>query len=101
MMRNLAAILLAATVVAAAPVKHTFTGIITDDMCGKADHSQMRMGPTDAECTVACVNAHGALYVLYDGKQIYTLSDQQAPEKFAGKMVRIIGRLDDKTKTIN
>ena len=28
---------------------------------------------------------HGALYVLYDGKEAYTLSDQTTPEKFAGQ----------------
>jgi type 1 fimbria pilin len=100
-MRHLALILLlTAAALAAAPGKQTFTGTITDDMCGKADHSQMRMGPTDAECTVACVSAHGALYVLYDGKNIYTLSDQQTPEKFAGRRVKVIGTLDNKTKTI-
>lgn len=60
----------------------------------------MRMGPTDAECTVACVNAHGASYVLYDGKNAYTLSDQKTPEKFAGKKVTVAGTLDAKTKTI-
>ena len=60
----------------------------------------MRMGPTDAECTVACVGAHGATYVLYDGKDVYTLSDQQTPEKFAAQKVTVIGTLDAKTKTI-
>jgi len=70
---------------AAAPGKQKFTGVITDSMCATADHSQMRMGPTDAECAVACVEAHGATYVLYDGKRAYALSDQKAPEKFAGK----------------
>jgi hypothetical protein len=77
-----------------------FTGAITDSMCATADHSRMKMGPTDAECTVACVLAHGALYVLYDGKEVYTLSDQTAPEKFAGKKVTVAGTLDAKTKTI-
>ena len=100
MIRKLALILLAVSALSAAPATRTFTGVITDDMCGKGDHSQMRMGPTDAECTIACVSAHGALYVLYDGKNIYTLSDQQTPEKFAGKRVKVIGTLDDKTKTI-
>ena len=33
----------------------------------------MRMGPTDAACTIACISAHGATYVLYDGKDVYTL----------------------------
>ena len=78
-----------------------FTGVITDSMCSSADHKGMRMGPTDAECTVACVLAHGALYVLYDGKEVYTLSDQTTPEKFAGKKVTVRGTLDAKTKTIH
>jgi hypothetical protein len=69
-------------------------------MCAEADHSRMRMGPTDAECTVACINEHGALYVLYDGKEVYTLSDQKTPEKFAGKKVTVTGTLDAKTRTI-
>jgi len=60
----------------------------------------MRMGPTDAECTIACINAHGALYVLYDGKEVYTLSDQKTPEKFAGKKVTVTGTLDAKSTTI-
>jgi len=84
----------------AAPGQRKFTGAITDSMCATADHSHMRMGPTDAECTVACVEAHGALYVLYDGKEVYTLSDQQTPEKFAGKKVTVMGALDAKTMTI-
>ena len=80
--------------------KQTFTGIITDDMCGKAGHSHMRMGPTDAECAMACVSAHDATYVLYDGKDVYTLSDQKTPEKFAAQKVRVVGTLNAKTKTI-
>jgi hypothetical protein len=84
----------------AAPAKQNFTGVITDGMCAMADHSQMRMGPTDAECTVACVMTHGALYVLYDGKQSFALSDQQTPEKFAGKKVTVTGVLDARTATI-
>lgn len=77
-----------------------FTGTISDSMCAKGDHSGMRMGPTDAECTIACTAAHGALYVLYDGKKTYTLSDQKTPEKFAGKKVTVTGTLDAKTGTI-
>ena len=58
------------------------------------------MGPTDAECTLACVDVHGATYVLYDGKNVYTLSDQRTPEKFAAQKVKVTGTLDAKTKTI-
>ena len=85
---------------AVAQGKRQFVGTITDSMCENSDHSHMKMGPTDAACTIACVDAHGASYVLYDGKEAYTLSDQKTPEKFAGKKVRVTGTLDAKTKTI-
>jgi hypothetical protein len=80
--------------------KQTFTGVITDDMCPLGDHSRMQMGPTDAECARACINAHGASYVLYDGKSAYVLSDQKTPERFAAQKVRVIGMLDAPTMTI-
>jgi hypothetical protein len=85
---------------AAAPGKQKFTGVVTDSMCDDGDHSHMKMGPTDAECTKACVEIHDAMYVLFDGKQAYTLSDQKTPEKFAGQKVTVTGTLDAKTKTI-
>jgi hypothetical protein len=81
----------------AAPGPRKFTGKITDSMCARADHRQMQMGSDDAECTIACVRAHGALYVLYDGKRAYTLSDQELPEKLAGKKVTVTGTLDAKS----
>jgi hypothetical protein len=98
-MKYLVAILLLAAQ-SSAPAKQTFTGIITDDMCAKADHSGMQMGPNDAECTKACVALHNAAYVLYDSKNAYVLSDQKLPEKFAGQKVAVTGALDAKTKTI-
>jgi hypothetical protein len=87
-------------VLTAAPGTQKFTGVITDSMCPDGDHSHMQMGPTDAKCTLACIDEHGAQYVLYDGKASYTLSDQKTPEKFAGKKVTVTGKLDAKTKTI-
>ena len=99
-MKPLLLSLLAMATLIAAPGKQTFSGVVTDSMCANGDHSQMRMGPTDAECTKACVDVHGASYVLYDGKESYTLSDQKTPEKFAGKKVTVTGSLNAKTKTI-
>ncbi len=99
-MKHLIVGLLAVGALSAAQEKQTFTGVITDDMCATAGHASMRMGPTDAECTVACVIAHGAQYVLRDGTTVYTLSDQQTPEKFAGQKVQVTGVLDGRTKTI-
>ena len=99
-MKRLIVCLLAVAVLSAPQSKPTFTGTITDDECGRADHSRMRMGPTDAACVRACIRDHSGSYVLYDGKDAYTLSDQQAPEKFAGQRVTVVGTLDAKTKTI-
>lgn len=85
---------------AAAPGnKQTFRGIVSDSMCAE-NHATMRMGPTDAECTRACVIGHGALFVLVAGKNVYTLSDQAAADKFAGQKVAVVGTLDAKTSTI-
>ena len=78
----------------------TFIGVITDGMCAKGDHSNMRMGANDGECAIACVSAHGAQFVLYDGKTTYGLSDQKTPEKLAGKKVTVTGTLDAKTMKI-
>jgi len=100
MMKHRTLAILAIAALAGAQGKQTFTGTITDSMCANADHSPMRMGPTDAECTIACVRAHDALYMLFDGKEAYTLSDQSTPEKFAGQNVTITGTLDTATKTI-
>jgi hypothetical protein len=99
-MKYLILSLLTVGAVSAAPAKQTFTGTITDNMCVQADHSRMRMGPTDAECAIACVSVHDALYGLYDGKQLFTLSDQRTPEKFAARKVTVRGSLDSRTMTI-
>ncbi len=99
-MKHLILSLLAVATLSAAQAKQTFTGTITDSECPKADHSQMQMGPTDAVCVMACVSEHGASFVLYDGTNVYTLSDQKTPEKFAAQKVRVIGALDNTTKTI-
>ena len=65
-MRYVAVCLLLASAFSAAQEPRTFTGVITDDQCAGAGHARMRMGPTDAECTRACVMLHDAAYVLED-----------------------------------
>ena len=93
-------ILLAVTALAATPGKQTFTGVVTDSMCPRGNHKEMQMGPTDAECTLACIREHAAQFVLFDGMHAYTLSDQKTPEKFAGQKVTVTGTLDAKSYTI-
>ncbi len=75
----------------------TFTGVITDSMCGK-DHSAMNVSP-DSKCVIECVK-HGSKYALSDGKNVYLLSDQKTPEKYAGQKVTIPGTLNATTTII-
>ena len=98
MTRALTALLVFVSVSAGAGAE-TFTGIVADEMCATGDHSRMKMGDTDAECTKACVDSHGVSYVLYDGNSTYTLSGN-ALERFAGQKVRVVGTLDAKKRTI-
>ncbi len=99
-MTRLGAIVLAAAGLSAGRSTHTFTGVITDSECPAANHTQMRMGPTDAECVAACIADHDATYLLYDGKSAYSLSDQKTPARFAARKVTITGVLDATRKTI-
>ncbi len=78
----------------------TFVGTITDEMCNDTNHGAMRMGSTDEDCAKACVDAHGATWVLYDGKNTYGLSDQKTAGTLAAKHVRVTGTLDSKTRKI-
>jgi hypothetical protein len=100
-MKPLISTLLVVGAFAAGQRPQTFTGMIIDSECAvHGGHAQMRMGSNDAECTRLCVTGHNASYVLHDGKDVYTLSDQKTPEKFAAQKVRVVGTLDPKTKTI-
>lgn len=82
----------------------TFTGVVTDSECDDGSHARMRMGETDAECVLACVDAHGARFVLRDNragpKVTYELTDQKKPAAFAGREVVVTGTLDTAGRTI-
>ena len=75
----------------------TFTGTITDTMCG-AHHTMMKDQPDD-KCVQMCVKGSSE-YALVDGQSVYKLSDQSKPSKFPAKKVKITGTLNPKTKTI-
>jgi hypothetical protein len=72
----------------------TFTGSITDDMCGK-DHKMMGVSP-DSKCVTECVKG-GSKYALLSGDKVYKLSDQAAAAKFPGQKVKITGALNGDT----
>jgi len=96
-MRTLFAVALSAGLLAAAAGQQTFTGVITDSMCA-ADHKAMNVTP-DAKCVQECVK-HGSKYALLTGNNVYILSDQQTPEKFAAQKVKVTGVYYEKTKIL-
>jgi hypothetical protein len=80
-----------------AAAEQTFTGVITDTMCGKS-HTMMA-GQPDEKCVAACVKG-SSQYALYDGQTVLKLSDQKTPAGFAAKRVKVTGTLNGKTQTI-
>ena len=97
-MTKIASILFAGALLATA-APQTFTGVITDTMCGK-DHAMMKVSP-DSKCVVECARGDkNTKYALLDGKNVYVLSDQKTPEQFAGKKVTVTGTLYEKTRIL-
>lgn len=84
-----------ALLLAQGPAK-IYTGVITDTMCG-ADHAHMGIQP-DEKCVRECVRSGKWKYALIDEKgRMMVLSDQQTPEKYAAKKVKIRGVFYEKT----
>jgi hypothetical protein len=78
----------------------TFTGTVSDSMCG-AKHE---MAGDDAGCTRTCVSK-GSKYALVVGDKVYTLdtSDKSALatlDKHAGAKVTVTGTDKDNTITV-
>jgi hypothetical protein len=91
------AILTLALVAFAADKAQSFTGKVSDAMCG----AQHMMSGSDADCTKACVSK-GSKYALVVGDKVYTLesSDKAALaslEKAAGSNATVTGTLNGDT----
>jgi len=74
----------------------TFTGVITDTLCGAKHNMQ---GHSDADCAKMCAKG-SAEYALFDGKKVLKLSDQKTPARFGAQKVTVTGTLDPKSNTI-
>jgi len=88
-----------AAYVAGAETPGTFTGIVTDTMCGSKPHSKMMKDKTEAECARLCARGPNA-YALFDGTAVMKLSDQKTPAQYAGQQVKVTGVYDEKSKTL-
>jgi len=91
-------VLLAAVLAFAADKPQSFTGKVSDTMCG-AKH--MMAGASDADCTRACVK-QGSRYALVVGDEVYTLEGGDAAmlDKMAGEKATVTGALKGKTITV-
>jgi hypothetical protein len=96
-MKQMIVVAFFAAAAVAAGASKTYTGVITDTMCGK-NHAAMGVKPDD-KCVRECVKSSGGKvkYALLSEGKVMVLSDQQTPEKFATKKVKVTGELFEKT----
>jgi hypothetical protein len=85
------------TILFALALSETFTGVVTETMCG-AKHTMMKDQPDD-KCIKMCVKGSSE-YALFDGQNVFKLSDQTKPARFSAQKVKVTGTLDQKNKTI-
>ncbi|HTS12937.1 MAG TPA: hypothetical protein VMH00_12525 [Candidatus Limnocylindrales bacterium] len=73
--------------------KGTWSGVVTNDMCGAKDASMAK-----AACTKTCVKEHGAKYALYNpaDKMVYVLEPQDKVDGAEGKTVTVKGTMEGK-----
>ena len=86
------ALLFAGMAAAQPPKGKSWTGVVTDSMCG-AKH----MMSNAADCTRACVK-QGSSYALLVGDKVYTLKGHEAEvDKLAGQKATVTGSMSGTT----
>lgn len=77
----------------------TFTGTITDTMCGK---THMIAGKSDAACTRECMKSKGDwTYAIVVGEKVYSLiGNGRQLEPLAGKRATVNGDLSGNTISV-
>jgi hypothetical protein len=76
----------------------TFTGVVSDSMCGK---QHMMKDKSAAQCTRECVKS-GSDYALVVGEKVYTLKGNKSEmDKFAGERATVTGSAKDDTITVS
>ena len=98
------ALLLVAEIAPAAGEPGLFSGIVSDSECG-LDHSRMKKQhhlPNDLVCTRECCEKYKQDYVLADHAtgDVYQVDDQKAVRRYANRLVRILGTLEEESGKI-
>ena len=99
-------LVLALGLMTAGAVEKTWTGKISDSMCGakhntSAEHGGKKM--SDRDCTLACVREHNAKYVFVSGGKVYKVGNQDfgALQEHAGHTVKLTGEMSSDTITVS
>ena len=88
--------LAAASATTSLPADHSWTGAISDKMCG-ADHTKMGGKLSDRECTLACTKGGAPSVLVADGK-VFQLTGHDADLRtHAGHTVVLTGELKGDT----
>jgi hypothetical protein len=91
------ALVFCAVAVLAQGASQSFSGTVSDAMCGG---HHMMANATAADCTRACVKK-GSDYALVVGSKVYTLKGDKAQlDKFAGEKVTVMGAASGNTITV-
>ena len=79
----------------------TWTGRISDSVCGVKHEPVEGMPMTDKECTLATVRG-GSKFVFVLDEKVYQIANQDQPDlvTFAGDAVKLTGRMKDKIITV-
>ena len=96
--------LLAGLACLALAADQTWTGQISDSMCGTS-HAKMMAGHpgmSDRDCTLACVKGGGKYVFVSDGK-VYNVANQDLAllQTHAGHTVRLTGEMKGDTITVS
>ena len=85
--------------------EQTWTGKISDSMCGAthkkmAEHGTAKM--SDRDCTLACVKG-GSKYVFASGGKVYSVGNQDFAglQEHAGHTVRLTGEMKGDTIAVS
>jgi hypothetical protein len=93
-------------VMCASAAEKTWTGQISDSMCGAkhnttAEHGAKQM--SDRDCALACVKDHNAKYVFVSAGKVYNVANQDFGDLqvHAGHTVRLTGEMSGDTITVS
>jgi hypothetical protein len=80
----------------------TWTGKISDSMCGMDKHQGDGSAAADRDCVAKCVRA-GSAYVLVVGSKVYKIENQDFADLSAqaGRAVALSGELKGDTITVS